>query len=191
MGNSWHNFKFCKLQERYVTDALKSCDFFIFINDPNYTTNLYNPICVAFIKIKTNKKSNTKFLYISVFCSDKKFGLCGGRLMTNIKYVATLLHCNRIELESVNDPNTIRFYEMNGFIRENEYTFEYFYEIREPDYIYKETLPIVGTATILGNTNMSISSLSKKSNTRKKDSFSQTSRSKTWRSVKSIERNSI
>ena len=55
-------------------------------------------------------------LYISILCASLKLKGGGTRLMEGIKQIGTLLKCNSIQLESVNNQNTINFYLKQNFI---------------------------------------------------------------------------
>lgn len=138
---------FCKLGSRYINTSLDESDFVIFIND-GMSDSVYRPLCIAFIKIY--KKGDNNFLYISTICSDKKFGQCGKFLMNTIKYVATLLNCNEIRLESVSDKKTKKFYKENGFVDINNSPVDYdhFYYTLQEDSVYKPPSAIPGKASI-------------------------------------------
>ncbi len=138
---------FCKLGSRYIYTSLDESDFVIFIND-GMSNSVYTPLCIAFIKIY--KKGDNNFLYISTICADKKFGQCGKFLMNTIKYVATLLNCNEIRLESVSNKKAKQFYKENGFVDINDSPVDYdhFYYTLQEDSVYKPPSAIPGKASI-------------------------------------------
>jgi hypothetical protein len=112
------------------------------------SNSVYRPLCIAFIKIY--KKGDNNFLYISTICSDKKFGQCGNFLMNTIKYVATLLNCNEIRLESVSNKKTKQFYKENGFVDINDSPVDYdhFYYTLQEDSVYKPPSAIPGKVSL-------------------------------------------
>jgi hypothetical protein len=141
---------FCKLSRGYIYDTIYDSDFVIFINN-GINDSDYKPMCIAFIEIYENNNNNDKnFLYISTFCSDTNFGQCGTFLMNTIKYVATLLNCDEIRLESVNDKNTKKFYKENGFKRISFDPVEYnhYYNIIPKDADFKPLDVIKGNVSI-------------------------------------------
>jgi len=139
--------KFCKLGSGYINTSLDESHFVIFINDGMRNT-VCRPLCIAFIKIYKNGDNN--FLYISTICSDGKFGQCGKFLMDTIKYVATLLNCNEIRLDSVDSRNTKKFYKENGFVDINNSPEEYnhFYYTVQEDSVYKPPSAIPGKVSL-------------------------------------------
>jgi hypothetical protein len=155
------NYDFCELNQSYIYKHLEMSDFIIFINNLEKVTpeQPYSPLCMAIINIYedsfTSYENETivkKYLYISVFCSDINYGECGRYLMNSIKYIAYLLGCSEIRLESVRSKNTLNFYKKNKFnnINENE-TFYYdnYYIVTDKDAEYKSLPSIEGVASYI------------------------------------------
>jgi len=140
---------FCNLGLRYLNKSILESDFIIFINN-GMNDLVYRPMCIAFIKIYKNNYNNNNFLYISTFCSDKRFGQCGTFLMDTIKYVATILNCNEIRLESISKQNTIEFYKKNGFndIYNTPVEYNHYYLITPEDAVFKPLSAIQGKASL-------------------------------------------
>ena len=147
IANYFDTTNFCKLEYRYIHESLDESDFVIFINN-GMSNSVYEPLCIAFIKIYKDDDNN--FLYISTICSDRNFGQCGKFLMDTIKYVATLLNCNEIRLDSVDSRKTKHFYKENGFVNINNSPVEYnhFYYTTQEDAVYKPPSAIPGKASV-------------------------------------------
>jgi len=144
---------FCRVSLGYLYGAIDESDFVIFISN-GISDSVYEPMCIAFIQIY-KKKNDKNFLYISTFCANEKFGQCGTFLMDTIKYIATLLNCDEIRLESLDYKNTRDFYNRNKFERISFYPVEYnhFYKIEPNDAIFKPPPVIEGNASISGDSN--------------------------------------
>jgi len=139
---------FCELSPDHIYRSIYNSDFVIFINN-GISDSVYEPMCIAFIEIY-KKDSETNFLYISTFCSNKNFGQCGTFLMNTIKYIATLLNCNEIRIESANEENTLDFYERNRFtnISSDPVGYTHYYITRPKDSVFKPLPDIQGNASI-------------------------------------------
>jgi len=138
---------FCNLNSNYIKTSIYKSDFIIFINN-GLNDSIYEPMCIAFINVYNDK--HHKILYISTFCSNRKLGQCGEFLMNTIKYIATLLNCKFIYLNSINDTNTLNFYEKNKFINiENgPVKYDHFYLIEPEDKKYKQPPAIQGNISL-------------------------------------------
>jgi len=147
--------QFCEFEDTYMRNSYKQesiyySDFIIFIND-GFVIDTYNPMCIAFIKIYEQPDNNNKFLYILLFCSNRKMGQCGSFLMNIIKYVATLLNCNEIRLDSVAEKYVYNFYKKNGFINKNadpNVVYNHYYPIQSNDAVFKPAETIQGEVSI-------------------------------------------
>lgn len=154
------NLDFCQLNPIYVRDSLFDSDFIMFINDINTNTSnevkQYFPLCMAFMKVFNNNVTHKNYIYISTFCSDLRFGQCGTYLMNTIKYVASLLNCSEIRLDSVRSSNTLKFYKSHGFndINESSTAYSHYYILTPEDSNYKRVPAITGTARIIENTSV-------------------------------------
>jgi hypothetical protein len=140
--------EFCGLPLEYVKKSLFSSDFIIFINN-GIDDSIYQPKCIAFI-IVLKDSNNHKFLYISMICSDEKWGLCGGFLMNTIKYIATILKCNEIRLDSVDTNNALKFYKNNNFINYeiSPVKYNHYYHVIPEDAVFHPAPVIQGHVSI-------------------------------------------
>jgi len=144
-------FKDSYMRKRYKQESIYYSDFIIFIND-GFVNDTYKPMCIAFIKIYEQPHNNNKFLYILLFCSNRKMGQCGSFLMNIIKYVATLLNCNEIRLDSVSEKPVYNFYNSNGFINKNakpKVDYSHYYPIQPVDAVFKPAETIRGEVSII------------------------------------------
>jgi len=148
--NSIHN-RLCPNEswlQGHLNNTIHKSAFTIFINNKNssLSSSVYDPICIATIS-KIEVDSYT-YLEVNVFCGSIDYKSCGYHQMDTIKLIAYHFKYKYIKLTSIGNPRTLKWYDTQGFLRENSdgttedlYTNlkDLYYEITDDDQYYSRS----------------------------------------------------